>query len=120
MPTDPALNFFATIIYGNTDGRGRTSQCVQSTPLGGILTTEGYNLFGDMSGCVLTEAVAGASATDIYGQNPLLMALADNGGSTWTHALALNSPALNAIPAVNCIEASDQRSISRPQSTGCD
>jgi CSLREA domain-containing protein len=119
-PTAPALNFFATIIYGNSDGGGETSQCVDLSINGGIITTEGYNLFGDMSGCPLTEAVAGAGATDIFGQSPLLLALADNGGFTQTHALPSNSPAVNAIPTGNCTLMTDQRGITRPDGAACD
>jgi CSLREA domain-containing protein len=118
--TAPALNFFATVIYGNTDGGGKTAQCIDISVNGDIITTEGYNLFGDMSGCSLTEAVAGAGATDIYGQSPLLLALADNGGFTQTHALASNSPAVNAIPAGNCTLMTDQRGITRPDGAACD
>jgi predicted outer membrane repeat protein len=52
------------------------------------------------------------------GSNPLLLSLADNDGSTQTHALDAGSPAINAYSA-NC-PATDQRGIVRPQGAACD
>ena len=45
--------------------------------------------------------------------NPLLGALTNNGGPTNTHALAANSPAVNAGDPANC-QATDQRAVARP------
>jgi len=45
--------------------------------------------------------------------------LQDNGGSTFTHALLPNSPAIDAGSNANC-PATDQRGVSRPQGTACD
>jgi hypothetical protein len=53
-----------------------------------------------------------------YTGDPLLFSLADNGGGTWTHALPIDSPALNAA-AGEC-PITDQRGISRPQGNACD
>ena len=50
--------------------------------------------------------------------DPLLQPLADNGGGTWTHAIPMASPALNAA-SVEC-PISDQRGVSRPQGSACD
>ena len=53
--------------------------------------------------------------------DPLLAALADNGGPTMTQALEPNSPALDAVPATGAgCAATDQRGVSRPQGTACD
>ena len=52
--------------------------------------SNGYNLIGADA----TNAFA-ANATDIEGANPLLAPLANNGGTTFTHALLNNSPAYN-------------------------
>ena len=49
---------------------------------------------------------------------PLLGALADNGGPTKTHALLFGSPAIDL--GTNCTEATDQRYVSRPQGSTCD
>ena len=54
------------------------------------------------------------------GGDPKINFLADNGGSTKTNALQANSPALDQIPASQCLETSDQRNESRPFGAGCD
>jgi hypothetical protein len=53
--------------------------------------------------------------------DPLLAALADNGGATKTMALAASSPAVDAVPSTgaNCA-ATDQRGTTRPQGSACD
>jgi predicted outer membrane repeat protein len=53
------------------------------------------------------------------GTNPRLLALGNNGGPTDTHALASNSPAINAGTALACPSA-DQRGVARPQGGACD
>ena len=76
-------------------------------------TSQGYNLLGENPG--------GLAATDIVNSNPLLGPLANNGGSTQTHALQTGSPAIDAAnPAVPgsgspACEATDQRGETRPQ-----
>jgi CSLREA domain-containing protein len=45
--------------------------------------------------------------------NPLLGPLQDNGGSTWTHAIQWNSPAIDAGGNPQC-PSTDQREIPRP------
>lgn len=37
-----------------------------------------------------------------------------------THALLLGSPAIDTVPAGQCVLASDQRGVARPQVNGCD
>jgi hypothetical protein len=49
--------------------------------------------------------------------NPLLSALAANGGYAPTHALAPGSP---AIDTGTCVVATDQRGVPRPQGAKCD
>jgi len=58
-------------------------------------------------------------ASDKISVNPLLGALADNGGPTWTHALLAGSPAIDAGNDTAC-SATDQRGIARPQGAHCD
>jgi len=74
----------------------------------GTISTAGYNLVSD--GTCFT-----ASVTDGSG-DPLLLALADNGGPTFTRALGTGSPALDSIGS-NCA-ANDQRGF--PRDGSCD
>ncbi len=56
--------------------------------------------------------------------DPMLAALADNGGPTWTMALLEGSPAIDAGDGEICsgelIGGVDQRGIARPQGSACD
>lgn len=56
--------------------------------------------------------------TDIVA-DPLLAALADNGGETDTVALSAGSPAIDAGDAALCLPT-DQRGFARPVGAGCD
>jgi predicted outer membrane repeat protein len=88
-----------TIVAGNNG-----SNCV-----GGI-SSAGYNLSSDG-----TCALGGPG--DLANVDPKLYSLANNGGSTATHALAADSPAINAGDAC---PAADQRGVTRPQGVRCD
>ena len=63
--------------------------CQTMTPTS--LYSHGYDLIGSTTGCTL----AGPQTGNLTG-DPKLVPLADNGGPTKTHALAADSPALNA------------------------
>jgi hypothetical protein len=81
-------------------------------------TSHGFNITSDTS-CGLT------STGDLQSADPLLGALAANGGSTSTQLPSATSPAIDRVPlgtAGLCdgTVATDQRGISRPQGTGCD
>jgi hypothetical protein len=76
--------------------------------------TLGHNLDGDNT-CSLDPAM-----NDIPGTAALLDPLANNGGSTWTHALMPASPAIDAGAGGGDCPATDQRGVSRPQGTHCD
>ncbi len=109
-----------TIVAGNVDAGGETPDCyvyvyVEDHNISGTIDSHGYNLIGDTTGCTLTT-----SPTDLLGQDPLLGPLADNGGGTWTHAMPLPSPAVDAIPAISCTLTTDQRGVARPQYNACD
>jgi parallel beta-helix repeat protein len=102
----------------------------------GSITDSGYNLVENSSGYTWT------GTGDITGQDPLLGALGDWGGSTQTLPLCLNtdprdSGACNGVtagtsPAINVIPTSsgqcggsdpynvDQRGVARPYSSSCD
>jgi CSLREA domain-containing protein len=71
------------------------------------LVSQGFNLTSDNSTTFLNQA------TDITNANPLLAALANNGGPTQTHALLAGSPALDKGSAVAGL-TTDQRGFLRP------
>jgi hypothetical protein len=52
--------------------------------------------------------------------DPVLGALADNGGPTQTLLPLTGSPLLDAIPPAACGATVDQRGVTRPQGPGCD
>ncbi len=56
---------------------------------------------------------------DMVNTLPLVGPLQDNGGATPTHALALNSPAIENGDNDLCLLI-DQRGVSRPQGLSCD
>ena len=58
-------------------------------------------------------------ARDLQNVDPLLGALRDNGGPTFTSAPAIGSPAIDAGNPATCTPV-DQRSIMRPQGASCD
>jgi hypothetical protein len=66
-------------------------------------------------GCSFTK-----KPTDIVGTDPKLGVLANNGGPTQTMAIALASPARDAIAMAACAVTRDQRGVHRPQGTRCD
>ena len=81
MNSQSSLTMRHTIVAGNMALKGPDLQ--------GLLIFSGYNLFGNSQGG------SGYDPTDLLDVNPLLGPLQDNGGPTWTHALLLNSPAIN-------------------------
>jgi len=105
-------------------GGGRTttiSNTILSGPCNnqGTLVSAGYNIETGTS-CTFT------STGDQQNIDPLLLALADNGGFTQTMAINSMSPAYNsgnpATPSGTppACETIDQRDISRPKSIACD
>jgi hypothetical protein len=97
-----------TIIASNTSTNGPGNCNVQDM----IIQSAGHNLDSDGS-CFLT------AAGDLPKRNPLLGALAFNGGPTETQALLPGSPAIGAGAADGCPRY-DQRGVARPQGQGCD
>ncbi|MCG8556942.1 MAG: hypothetical protein MJD61_16905 [Proteobacteria bacterium] len=77
---------------------------------GGWRDSGGHNLVGDPK-CPLRGGF-----DDMFGLDPVMGPLADNGGSTWTHALLPSSPAIDA--AGLCGMATDQ--IGTPRIGPCD
>ncbi len=89
-----SIDLQQSILAGNIDN----SPTTLAPDCGGIAISSGYNLIGDGTGCSgINDGVngdqVGTTATPI---DPQLGALAFNGGTNPTHALASLSPALDA------------------------
>lgn len=97
IANDGILHLVNTILANSVD----------STACDGLLTTNINNLIED------------GSCAALFSGDPLLGPLADNGGSTLTHALLPGSLAINGADAAAC-PATDQRGMARPQHIACD
>ena len=98
-----ALSIHNSVLYGNG--------ALDLQNDGGTLTSAGYNIIGALSGS------SGLAVNDRVGVNPQLGALADNGGSTLTHALLAGSPAINTGDP-NIKDGFDQRGNGFPRVRG--
>lgn len=87
-PVGVEVNINNTIIANNSDSSGANDLAGN----GDSIVNATYSLFETDPGAILN----GENIGNIIGQDPLLGALQDNGGPTFTHALLTNSPALNA------------------------
>jgi hypothetical protein len=76
----------------------------------GVITSLGHNIDSENT-CSFTNG------GDLTNTNPLLGSLQDNGGSTFTHALMIGSPAIDAGDNNGC-PVTDQRGYYRD--TSCD
>ena len=74
----------------------------------GTMNSLGWSLVQNSSGTI----IAGTTTGNRLGVNPFLQPLADNGGPTFTHKLASNSPAIDA--GTVSTNTTDQRGIRRP------
>jgi hypothetical protein len=103
-------NLAGTVTLGGTIVADSTGTNCTGT----ISETSGYNLDSGTS-CGFTIS------TDINGTEPLLGALAANGGPTMTRALLSGSPAIDhgGTSSVGC-PATDQRGSGRPDEAGDD
>jgi hypothetical protein len=82
----------------------------------GTIASGGYNVIDKLTGC------SGMISTDITSlTGAMLDLLADNGGSTLTHFLSPESPAVDAGDPSGCMDhagvllTTDQRGVARPQ-----
>ncbi len=99
-----------TIIANNID-RSNTSRPDIACMSSGSVTSLGYNLIEQTTGCTIT-----GNSGDIFGSDPLLAALTDRGGSTQLHALLNGSPAIDAgNPAFTPPPDYDQRGEGFPR-----
>jgi hypothetical protein len=105
-----------TVTMGATIVAGNTSVNCDPAAGPGSLRSAGYNLTNDTNG----TACGFTAATDLVGKNPLLGALASNGGPTQTMLPSTKSPAANVIPktttlrGVTVCPGTDQRGVARP------
>jgi uncharacterized repeat protein (TIGR01451 family) len=111
------------LVAGNIDGSPTGANI--GADCWSQMTSHGYNLIGDETGCEFTAW----QASDQVGGNgspvidPLVDPLADNGGATPTHALKSGSPAVDAGSCTDIGGATvsyDQRLVDRPQGAACD
>jgi len=105
-------------IAGNSATSGGGLYSTGTTTLKSTLLNA--NSGSNCSGTVVSSGTnldSGAScafgAGDLSNVDPLLGALADNGGPTVTHALSPGSPAIDAADNTGC-PANDQRGVTRP------
>ncbi len=123
------LTISGSIIAGNTAALSGPDCSVSAT----AVTSLGYNIIGDASGCPGFDHPTDLVGSGLAPVDPLLGPLQNNGGPTKTHAPGPGSPALNAIPAANCVYdhdsdpntpgaflRGDQRGIRRPSGSGCE
>lgn len=106
------LRLANSIVADNTGSGNIASE------INGPLTSSGYNLIEFYRPPFGNPGDTG-NPNDIVGVDPLLAALADNGGATPTHALLPGSPAIDAGNPAGCTSggasvAQDQRSQARP------
>ncbi|MBL8045774.1 MAG: CSLREA domain-containing protein [Anaerolineales bacterium] len=110
----PDVKFVArnSLLANNTD----LSVNTKHPDCSGTLTSEGYNLIQDTTGCELEGDLTGL----ISNTPALLDGLQENGGTSRTHALLAGSPAIDAGNPTGCKEQAgnnlfnDQRGFSRP------
>ncbi len=96
-----------TIIAGN-------SAATHTPDLRGSIVSMGGNLVGNTNG--MTAIVL---TSDIVNITPILGPLQDNGGPVPTHAISMNSPALDAGVTTG-VAPLDARGVVRPQGQGVD
>jgi hypothetical protein len=108
-----SLTAFGSVVTGFGAG---SHNCATGT-----VTSQGWN-FADDTTCGFT----GTGDTQGPGHNPLLGALANNGGPTKTLLPQNGSPLIDAIPTASCQAGAaagvttDQRGFPRPHGSGCD
>ncbi|MBI2571325.1 MAG: hypothetical protein HYV63_30330 [Candidatus Schekmanbacteria bacterium] len=98
------------VLAGNDDPGKQAPDC------SGAIWSQRHNVFGNIAGC----SFKGDTDGDQTGVDAELDILADNGGSTRTHALLPGSPAIDGGNAGGCVTAeaapilTDQRGFGRP------
>jgi hypothetical protein len=91
--------------------------CAEDEQSGATRTSIGYNIESPDDTCGFDQ---GTDLVNITEGQLDLGPLADNGGPTMTHALGVDSVAIDHIPAIDCEVTEDQRGVARPQGPACD
>jgi hypothetical protein len=101
------------IVTGGTTRLRSTLLAGNSGDCAGVIVSEGYNLFGNITSCAITDAPNDQLGTAARPIDPNLGPLQNNGGPTPTHALRYPSPAIDNADPFSC-QAVDQRGVLRP------
>jgi predicted outer membrane repeat protein len=120
---DNGLALLNVTIASNTGG-GITNFCCSLTLTNTIVANNDVNCAGTMAptnGGTNLQFPGTTCGAGITSADPLLQALASNGGPTQTQALTAGSPAIDA-GTTGCppTPATDQRGVTRPQGPACD
>jgi len=110
MPGNLTAFFKNCIVANNTAGTAGTNNAYYDSA--DDMVSWGNNLDSENS-CNFNQP------TDQVNTNPFLGPLQDNGGPTFTHAIARTSPAYNTGTNTGA-PATDQRGVTRPQDSTCD
>lgn len=114
---DAAFELANTLVADNSAGDGSPDCAVVPPDGSATISSLGFNLIGDGSGCPLGAMAGDQVGSDTVPIDPLLGGLGDNGGPTRTHALLQGSPAIDAgnpqETETGCLDA-DQRGEPRP------
>jgi CSLREA domain-containing protein len=118
------LSFVDSTIASNTGGGIQTQTGSATTLTNTIVANNGTNCAGTgttTNGGTNLQFPGSSCGVNIPTADPLLQALANNGGPTMTMALTASSPAIDA-GTTGCppTPATDQRGVARPQGAGCD
>ena len=111
-------------MFNNNSSPTLTNTLLANSPSGGDCVNNASTLNPPSSNNLIEDSVNACGLTNgasgnIIGQDPILSALANNGGFTQTHALLAGSPAINTGTNTGC-PATDQRGAIRPQGAKCD
>jgi parallel beta-helix repeat protein len=125
IANDGILNLNRSLISGNKAPVAREMYNYMT----GVINADNFNIigFGGNHGVVYSVGSFTPGATDIVPTESLPKIIGplklNAPGATKTHALATNSPAIDAIPAADpgCVGTpTDQRGVTRPQGADCD
>jgi hypothetical protein len=116
-----------SLITGNTTVQNHPyvitagPEIYNASKYGAVIVAADFNLFGHDGDAGTVGFTPGS--TDMLPNKTveaILLPLADNGGGTKTHALAIGSPALDASPDDATCPPTDQRGNPRPRGPACD
>ncbi len=106
-------------LYAQASGSITADHTILASTNGTICATAGGSLLSSGYNIDRFNTCGFAATGDLTNTDPLLGALADNGGSTQTYALQSGSPAIDA-GNTTCNVTTDQRGEARPSGANCD